>query len=368
MGRLPEGRGRAAALIAASVIVIGAASLAYLHPTLTTRTSGPSAVSIKPSLVTSNLITYDFVSPLLGWAVETQAGQFRVYRTTDGAKHWQKQLDLGSSFAGFFPISVQFLDHDHGFVGVGDPFEQLNRTSDGGTTWDSLPLPTGSASIDGLAFSSSSYGWLLVGGQARTLYATSDAGSTWRRLPDPPADAYNLGFRNSAEVWLGSAGLQVPHVYRSTDAGQSWQRHDLPPPPGRSWMGGPYFPASVNLLPGGGVVASMPPLSQPETTSNLSFTSFDQGTTWRYTPPPPGVFAFQDALHWWAMKGTSLFKSSDAGQAWTLVTNALPDWQYIPHVIDAKHAWALIFVVGGYGLALTNDGGIHWIRGAVPQA
>ena len=98
----------------------------------------------------------------------------------------------------------------------------------------------------------------------------------------------------------------------------------------------------------------------------FAFTSFDQGTTWRYVPPPPGVVAYQDTTHWWAMKGRSLFKSPTAGQTWTKVTDRLPDWQFTPQVIDSRHAWALIQVVGGFGLAMTADGGLHWIQAAVP--
>jgi photosystem II stability/assembly factor-like uncharacterized protein len=71
-------------------------------------------------------------------------------------------------------------------------------------------------------------------------------------------------------------------------------------------------------------------------------------------------------MRWWAIKGTALFKSADAGQTWKMVTNALADLQYIPHVLDSKHAWALTIAVGGYGLALTDDGGLHWSRATVP--
>lgn len=355
-----------------AVFVIAAASLAYLNSNLPSKTKNgahinPSPVTSNPALVTINPVIYDFVSPSIGWAVETRVGQFRVYRTTDGAREWHKQLELGSSFDGLFPISIQFLDQDHGFIGVGDPFEQLIRTSDGGTTWNSVLLPRDSHSVEGIPFSSTSNGWLLVGGPAPTLYATQDAGSTWRRLHDPPADADSISFRSPSEGWMGSGDINVPHVFTSSDGGQSWQRHDLPPPPGRSWSAGLYFPTSVELLPGGGVVASIPPQFRPGSAPSFSFASFDQGMTWRYTPPPPGVVAHQDSKHWWAMKGTSLFKSSDAGQAWTVVTDTLPDWQYVPHILDTKHAWALISVVGGYGLALTADGGSHWTRATVPQ-
>jgi photosystem II stability/assembly factor-like uncharacterized protein len=333
---------RAVTLIALAVVVIAAASLAYgrVNPTLQTRRASPTPSPVVASL---NSITYVFVTPSIGWAVEnlltptTPAGGFAVYQTTDGAKHWRKQLLLESSFVGFVPLSVQFLDQMRGFIGVGDPFEQLERTSDGGASWDSLPLPSGSARVEAIAFSDASSGWLLVGGQVSTLYVTRDAGSSWERLPNPPPDAGRPSFRSPSEVWMDSAGLRARHVYSSSDAGLSWQRHDLPAPPGQSWVGS--VPAGVEVLPQSGVVVFLPPFDQPELVVHsllLNYpnvtgwadgeravtgrahrvrqlyslhTSFDQGTTWCYLPAPPGVLAYQDSLHWWAMNGTALFKS-----------------------------------------------------------
>jgi photosystem II stability/assembly factor-like uncharacterized protein len=380
--RLSPRQRRAVALGVLALVLTGAAGFAYLRANMTVRTplstapASPTPAHAAPA--GPNPVTYDFVSPSIGWAVDdlntptTPAGGFAVFKTTDGAKHWQKQLQLESSFVGFVPLSVQFIDQTHGFIAVGDPFELLNRTSDGGANWDSIPLPAGSHSVDGIGFSSSQYGWLLVGGLASTLYATNDAGTTWRRLPDPPSDATALRYRSPSEAWMGmgSTGLAPapPHVYMSGDGGNTWTRVVLPPPLGTSWTGDHFIPAGVELLPHDGVVAFIPPVDQPVLVPfRRSLTSFDRGRTWQYRPAPPGAVAYQDAMHWWSMKGTSLFKSSDAGQSWVLVTNALPDLQYIPHVLDSKHAWALTIVVGGYGLALTSDGGLHWTQAAVPQ-
>ena len=94
--------------------------------------------------------------------------------------------------------------------------------------------------------------------------------------------------------------------------------------------------------------------------------TFDGGATWRYVQPPPGPVAYQDLSHWWATEGTILFKSSDAGQTWTQVTNKLPDSQYLLYVLDSSHAWASVSVLGGYGLAFSGDGGLHWTRATVP--
>ena len=198
----------------------------------------------------------------------------------------------------------------------------------------------------------------------RELYATGDAGDTWHRLPDVPADAYILRFGRASDVWMSGYGPGNPHIYTSNDAGQTWRRHDLPPPPSGSWSFGNYLPASVELIPGAGAIASV---FSATGTVPILFVSFNQGTTWRYLNPPPGDVAYQDATHWWATKTVRLFKSPDAGQTWSQVSDRLPDWQYLPQILDSQHAWAALSVVGGYGLAFTDDGGLHWMRASVPQ-
>jgi photosystem II stability/assembly factor-like uncharacterized protein len=370
--RASQRRRRAAVLIALALSVIIAASLTYLRPTFFS-TPKQASLAVNLSLLTTDFIAYDFVSPSVGWALDfpvgpsSKTGQFIVFRTVDAAKHWLKQLTGQSQFCGFSPFAVHFLDQLHGFIAVRCPTEQLYRTTDGGAHWDSVALP--SPQVEVITFSDPSNGWLLAqptptSGQVRNLYATRDAGNTWQPLPDPPPDAYELNFSRPSEALMAGYGPGRPHVYTSTDMGQSWQRHDLPPPPGGSWDSGSYFPPSLQLLPGAGALASVD--SQGPSAIFL-FTSFDGGTTWRYVPAPPGLVAYQDTFDWWAIKATVLFKSSDAGQTWTEVTNKLADWQYLPQILDSKHAWSSLSVLGGYGLAFTDDGGLHWTRATVPQ-
>jgi photosystem II stability/assembly factor-like uncharacterized protein len=363
-------RWRSALLIALAMTVTIAATFAYLRTTFVSIPKQASP-SVNRSLVTTDLVAYDFVSPSVGWALDfvagpsSTSGQFMVFRTVDAAKHWLKQLTGQGQFCGLSPLAVQFLDQMHGFIAIRCPTEQLYRTSDGGAHWDSVALP--SPQVEVIAFSDPSYGWLLaqptIAGQVRNLYATRDAGNTWQRLPDPPLDAYALSFRRPSEALMAGYGPGPPHVYTSRDAGQSWQRHDLPPPPAGSWDSGSYFPPSVQVLPGTGAVASVDSQSRSAT---FLFTSFDGGATWRYVQPPPGPVAYQDSSHWWATNGKILFKSSDAGRTWTQVTNTLPDAQYVLYVLDSKHAWASLSVLGGYGLAFSDDSGLHWTRATVP--
>jgi hypothetical protein len=214
--------------------------------------------------------------------------------------------------------------------------------------------------MDTVTFSDLNHGWALT--SPNVLYATLDGANSWLRLPDPPADAESLAFRRPTDVWIGGDGAGIPHLYSSSDAGATWHKYDLPPPPGRTWDVGPYLPMSVELLPGMGLVASFYALNSAQLA-----TSLDDGATWSYVQRPPGQVAYQDPLHWWAIASTMLFKSSDAGQTWIQVTDTLPNWGYIPRVIDSQHAWAVISpALSGYGLALSSDGGLQWTQANVP--
>jgi photosystem II stability/assembly factor-like uncharacterized protein len=372
--RSPQRGRRAAGLGALALVVVAAAGFAYLRSSNTPTTVGvPSANPLAAGL---NPVRYAFVTPSLGWAVinpftpSSSVGQFRVFRTVDAAKDWKQQLTGQSSSPGFTPITVHFFDKTHGYMAVDLAFagEQAYRTIDGGDNWQAVKLPAPQTVV--VMFSDASHGWALAQGEQTTgqlfdLYATGDSGVTWQRLPNPPDDAYYLASQSPTEAWMGSLGPGPPHVYTSTDAGRSWQRHDLPPPLGQTWDTSGSG-TTVQLLPQVGAVVTTESGVTGSSVADL-FTSFDTGSTWRYVPPPPGEVGYQDAFHWWAIKGTVLSKSADAGQIWSHVSNALPDWQFVPHVIDSKHAWAELTVAGGYGLALTSDGGLHWTRGNVPQ-
>jgi len=267
---------RALPLMAGALAAIVVAGLVHLHPSFpsSTKTSVARAVSSPPVLSAPYSATFDFVTPSTGWAlvVDNLNGPQHVYvfRTTDGAKHWQKQ------FAGSSPQAVQ------------------------------------------------------------------------------------------------------PTVYSSVDGGATWQPHVLPTPtpaPGGKPLppqGMRAFTTTVRLLPGAGVVAFVDSYTQ-----SGAFTSFDGGKSWRALARQPeeisySDFVYQDSTHWWAMRFGTLWKSSDAGQSWKHVGQLLDDWDYRPHVIDAKHAWAELRGTTGTrfpvtGLALSSDAGLHWTYVNVPK-
>jgi len=376
------------ALTALALIAIAVAGFVYLRPAPPAK---PQITASEVNLlqVSSYPMSFAFVTPQMGWASTVVAQQSIVFRTTDGAKHWERQLLSQSNPdltpGSFAPISVQLFGTARGFITVGNPIAQFYRTADGGATWTRLPVP--SLTVDAIEFSDPTNGWLSgsftsTAGQDLRLFATHDAGDTWSRLPDPPPRAVRLAFRASNDAWLGSYGPGPPHFFKSSDSGQTWVRHDLPAPPGGAWTPDQYylnFPTTIWLAPGKGAVAFVEAIRcivaspTPGTCLNANaetflFTSDGIGDTWKSVPFPPGPFVLQDATHWWATSKNTLFKSTNAGQSWNPVATIPAQWQFTaPGVVDSMHGWAAVFVVGGFGLALTNDGGVHWTLANVPK-
>jgi photosystem II stability/assembly factor-like uncharacterized protein len=385
---------RGLGLIALAVIVIVIASLVYLHPNPPpkAKTTSPTPYLLPVSRLGDD-VSYDFITPSMGWAlVATTPGgppqQFSVFRTVDGAKHWLKQLTGSRGVpVGIAPHSfVKFFDKSNGYVVVPGLSDLVYRTADGGAHWHSVVLPGPPGAV--ISFSDPSNGWLLVPAsrtdQTINLYGTSDGGGTWQRLPDPPSDvcipvpvscaqlafgAAAISFRGPSEAWIGSRGDPQPHVYSSSNGGGSWNRHDLPIP---AYGLAPGAIASVQLLPGAGVIASLDEGNGPD----YPLISFDGGASWNFVATPPtygftfrGFISFQDAYNWWDTDGSTLFKSSDAGRTWSLSNNVLAGlffWQFL----DSKHWWGLFFgtaAAPGQGLALTADGGLHWTHASVPD-
>jgi photosystem II stability/assembly factor-like uncharacterized protein len=378
-GGLSRRRRRAVALAAGAAIVLVVVGVAYLRGSAPATTPKPGPVALSEANAAPEYVLFDFISPTVAWALgfaRNEQGRFWVSRTMDGGKHWQTRLKGKGTEGGVGPgpVAIRFFDEKRGFVAVGWS-DKLLRTTDGGATWKSLSFPDSRRGQ--LAFKDARQGWMLVLGSSpdpisvvgRLLYATDDAGDSWTKLPDPPAGTYLMEVRRSSELWLAGASSGLPRVYRSLDGGLSWQRHEIPIDK-VTISAGPWN-TQVMLLKGDGVIVSVfCACNSPE---RYNFTSFDGGATWRSLPPDPGrglfFTAYQDDLNWWAIDGTSLYRSSDAGQTWTKASDQIPNWHFLPRAIDKKHAWAQTGVTEGlgFGLATTNDAGVHWTKVTIPQ-
>jgi photosystem II stability/assembly factor-like uncharacterized protein len=366
---------RAIPLIAGAVAAIVVVALLYL------RSVAPPAAPVTPAEIPTlsgpYTVTYDFISPSVGWALVLDyrpfAANFWIFKTSDGAGHWTL-LYQGQSEGGY--TYLHFFDELHGFAYAGT---RLYRTVDGGRRWDFVTvLATAGGPL--VSFASPELGWALEfddAGDAR-VYSTTDGGNRWMRLPTdlPPRAAFgplgapeSAGFTSSGEGWLGAGYFDSPLVYRSTDGGASWAAVTVPSP----HTGGRYMTA-VKLVPGGRVLVFVSDRTQLVS----AFTSADRGVSWQELDPPPTLRSIEDlsiadARHWWATHGGFLYVTSDAGASWKQVNpQGVPrDWNSeTARTIDASHAWWEMSSPSSSNvsaLAVTSDGGAHWKMVSPPQ-
>ncbi len=377
--RLPQRGRRAIALGALAVLVIAAAAFTYLRSGSVPQPSAAEPSASRQSVQKpGDVVSYDFVSTSVGWAAEatvspsSDSGPFWIFRTTDGARHWQKQLSGQTAFI-WAPLgSLQMLDRSNGFLIAGDPLK-LYRTVDGGAHWAILELPVDDTIQ--ITFSDLRDGWVLAQSRATPpsysgthLYATNNAGNSWTRLPNPPLDLASIAVRGTSEAWAGARGPGSPLAYTSDDGGYAWKKHVLPTPPG--YLPDNVYSTYLQLLPAVGAAVTI-----NYNTATFELTSFDRGVSWTSTTPPTATaagtytsYGYQDSSHWWAVAGSALYKSSDAGQSWTRIADTMPAGLNLLQVYDSQNAWARFSFTTGQRLAYTSDGGLHWSSANVPIA
>jgi photosystem II stability/assembly factor-like uncharacterized protein len=151
----------------------------------------------------------------------------------------------------------------------------LYRTSDGGRSWTSAPLPGERLAATGntvVSFADAEDGYVVTeegaaagpAPRATAMFATHDGGRSWTSLPAPPVSGY-ISFESASSGWL-VGGPEGSGFYRTTDGGRSWQQIQLPHPAGVGTIasyglpriesgGAGLLPVTYNTTSGGTTVA-----------------------------------------------------------------------------------------------------------------
>jgi photosystem II stability/assembly factor-like uncharacterized protein len=180
-----------------------------------------------------------FASASRGWVATYATGdKIEVRSTSDGGATWTKPF-VASGSAGFAELDAAttniawLLTRDGGFCtsSTCQKYELL-RTTDGGTTWNSLGNPKRDdpcffGHLVGPLFASPTRGWLGLtlgaGGAEGTggLLASNDGGMSWTCTRSPE----NVSLLSAADpdrVWVaGGRGEQT--LYASEDGGKTWR-------------------------------------------------------------------------------------------------------------------------------------------------
>jgi photosystem II stability/assembly factor-like uncharacterized protein len=233
-----------------------------------------------------------------GWMFVLAGGRLApdwfVYATTNGGMDWQEtaQIPLVSSFCG-----VTFIQPNVGFLGgcinTGGPYASLTVTRDGGKTWQTqkLPTPLGDMfTITSPVFFDRYRGVLPIRASAMQgntsspydyLDITDDGGTTWRALPPLTLPGYPeaFGFADPTHFLVLVTGVKGDQdtIYRSSDGGMTWTE-GAPVPS----MMGPSVPQFGFVDPQHGFVEAPGAVGAGP---SIFLATSDGGKTWRNVHP-----------------------------------------------------------------------------------
>jgi photosystem II stability/assembly factor-like uncharacterized protein len=163
----------------------------------------------------------EFVNEQVGYAVGRQ-GEIRA--TVNGGETWVRKITPYSDPSGPMDtvalVNLDFISENEGWV-VGNKFDVILHTTDGGDTWDVQRYETGGGYIGDLHFWDEMAG-LTVGAafEVAKVLRTDDGGTTWAEMfIDADYELTGLSFADEQHGWAVGYGANI--VY-TADGGSSW--------------------------------------------------------------------------------------------------------------------------------------------------
>ncbi len=303
-------------------------------------TDGGVTWAEQTSTVTSDLYGVDFVDATHGYA-STAGG---VVRTADGGATWESvPFGLGGAM-----FDVAYPDLQHIYVAGGASGGGLvDYSTNGGAGWN-LDWPS-SGPLHGIDFADGTAGTTGWAAGQSALLQTTDSGTLWSKisLPSNPSPSFQaLACSDSSHAL--AAGLY----------GVTWSTTD-----GATWADRGGNDLNTHLagieVVGGGLWAA-------GTDGSIRYSS-DGGATWDVQrgdtyPQTLTTILMRDATHGWAGGYNDCLYTTDGGSNWQSATVPDTGWGIadIAFVSDTHG-----FAVGGNGLALeSTDGGQNWFARA----
>ncbi len=305
--------------------------------------------------------------------------------TADGGQTWTFGHALGAA-------QITFLDADHGWLvpfrsPEDGPFE-VDRTVDGGLTWQKATMPEAWGIPTGLTFFDATHGLLAFEGDGvkpGSLWSSSDGGATWTKVGAlPVAIVGSVSFSDGGkDGWALAAGDPNPpaghpttnELYVTHDGGATWLRSALPKPPA-GWTAGTWQPvlAAPSVFGSGGAVLPAWYGNGVSGQTQLLVTR-DGGANWTVATTLPSTWPVPvdalDAENWIAAVpletdggGTEILRATDDGGAdWRSIGDVTPTGgAYVQlSFSDRQHGWVLDNDSNApLQLYATDDGGASW--------
>jgi photosystem II stability/assembly factor-like uncharacterized protein len=305
-----------------------------------------------------------FPTPIKGWAISgfSDVSTGSLYRTTNGGQNWTRyDVPFNNGY-------IQFLDDNTGYVlqitgaAMNKQSVVLFKTTDGGATWvqnynndpttpgasNSLPL---GGHKNGMTFSNATTGW--VGGDVPMngsvyLYKTSDSGVTWTKQSMPIPPGYENAYINTTApkffgandavlpVWMTlDVGMRDLFIYSTHNGGATWTRSS----------------AFVRQAANTDFISLINGITW-DTTGMFHVTN-NAGTNWSNITPNINfgddmpAMDFVSTTTGWLIRNqvngsTPLYRTSDGGATWTLISGYSPTPTSTPSIPPAAFAQSVV--------------------------
>jgi photosystem II stability/assembly factor-like uncharacterized protein len=351
----------------------------------TTQLPIPPALPVVASPV---LVRIDFQDENNGWGIAVNDEGY-IVRTIDGGRTWFNATPLETGGIGYSANLVILNSSTVWMLVPGTDYFSgtLFRTSDGGVTWNSNPVPFGGGFLQ---FLDASTGRAMAdrgaraGSEAVEIFQSSDGGVTWvsafHNDTNQPGSSDSLpldGIKNGMTFLDANTGWvtgSIPkdgdvYLYVTRDGGVTWTEQSLPLP--ADYTAYQYIPRAPVFFGKDGFLPLI--IHLPSRTDLTFYTTHDGGLTWSGDPTDgnkvikPGLPAFADAMHIWSWDGgTNLFLSTDGSQSWksTLATldlsGRLARLEFVSASVGRFTGWALTHVddSGHSQLYRSSDGSL----------
>ena len=345
-----------------------------------------SVIPLLPAGRKLTLYEIQMIDTKAGWAIGAADPDFdRVLRTSDGGLTWQDVTPPQPIIQGLGRMMLSGGFWDQNTAWVTDNYTNLIwATRDGGLTWQAflVKLETGGG---GVLFSilDENHVWafqFLDAGMNHVYTAvnrSSDGGETWEQIIEPYTDisiqAFHktgASFVNPMVGWLTRdfAGVQPQaHLNITDDGGVTWEALDIPPPPSVPDMFsgfnacGLYEPRLKSPQAGTMRLSCAYDKGDQTVYGDWYYLTGDGGATWEILDAPGGVIVTISDQILYSI-GTNyeverdIYRSEDGGNHWTKVRTVYWNGQF--SFIDQDTAWAVAYdnQQGEYALVKTDDG------------
>ncbi len=272
----------------------------------------------------------------------------QIARSTNGGTTWSLIPFSTTSTATFY--SIDMVDNNLGFISGTN--SAIYKTTNGGATWDSLAstgLPAG-ATFRKIDFVNATTGWVFASSPSTLtnfIYKTTDGGATWTGQSNG-LSAVSNGQMYGAYMINANEGYGIsyqPIPYKTTDGGTTWTPQTLV-----DAFGGFLYDIKMVDINNGYAVGS----------SGRMYKTTNGGTLWDTVSVPTRSYSFNSmemisptSIAIFGSTGTN-FITTDAGLTWMTKNTSAATLQGSHWSYDAGTSTYALFTVGTNGAILKN--------------